>query len=119
GCLKEGSTTDPPALRNASRNAWSDLGSDGVEKSTSNTTSFTPALSSCRNNSACSRRGHGQTPTFSIEGASIATTTMSPPAGCDSQVKRRSASALRNPLCQPDASTTASTAATRICGRYC
>ena len=29
GCLKDGSTTDPPALFSASTKAWSDAGSDG------------------------------------------------------------------------------------------
>ena len=78
GCLKAGNTTDPPAAFSASTNAWSDAASDGVEKSTSNTTSLTSALSSRRSSSAWRRRGQGQTPIFSIDGASIATTTMSP-----------------------------------------
>ena len=76
GCWKDGKTTDPPARSSASTNAWSDAASDGVEKSTSNTTSCTPELSSRRSSSAWSRRGQGQTPIFSIEGASIATTTI-------------------------------------------
>ena len=35
GCLKDGSTTDPPAPRSASAKLRSDAGSEGVEKSTS------------------------------------------------------------------------------------
>jgi hypothetical protein len=44
----------------------------------SNAMSLTPALSSRLSRSAWSRRGHGQTPIFSMDVASIATTTISP-----------------------------------------
>ena len=87
-CLKAGKTTDPPACFKAARNAASDAGSDGELKSTSNTMSRTPAASSRPINSAWRLRGQGQTPTFSIEGESIATTTMSPVASRDVQRKR-------------------------------
>jgi hypothetical protein len=117
GCLKDGSTTLPPALSSASTNARSDAGSDGEEKSTSNATSRTPALSSRRSKSACSRRGQGQTPICSIEGASMATTTISPLAWRCCQANRRSVSALRSAPCRPDDSTIVSATTTKICGR--
>ncbi len=117
GCLNAGSTTDPAASCRAAANSRSDAASDGALKSTSKAISRTPAFSSCRIKLACSRRGQGQTPTFSIEGASIATTTISPLASRCSEAKRRSASALRKASCQPNASTIASAITTRICGR--
>ena len=117
GCLKDGRTTEPPAFCSASRNSRSDAGSDGVLKSTSKAMSLTPAESRRLSRSAYSRRGHGQTPIRSMDGASIAITTIWPLAGRLSQAKRRSVSALRSEACQPDDTTMASAITTRTCGR--
>ena len=76
-----------------------------------------PALSSRRSSSAWSRRGHGQTPICSIEGASIAITTTSPVAARDCQAKRKSVRTLRSVLGQLVSSAIASIAATSMCGR--
>jgi hypothetical protein len=50
--------------------------------------SCAPAASNLCNSSACSRRGQGHTPIWSIEGASMATTTTLPLAARDRCVNR-------------------------------
>jgi hypothetical protein len=65
----------------ASRKDWSEAGFEGELKSMSNRMSLAPAWRSLSIRSACSVRGHGQTPISRIDGESIATRTMSPLAG--------------------------------------
>ena len=76
------------------------------------------ARPACRSAPHVSRRGQGQTPTFSIEGESIATRTMSPLAWRGNQPNRISVRAFCNALCVPVSRTMARTHDTRICGRY-
>ncbi len=118
-CPNEGSTTDPPARWRASAKARSSTALEGELKSTSNAISLTPALSSLSISSACSDRGHGHTPIFSIENGSIATSTMSPVAWRGNHAKRKSAMAFCNVSWVPLSRTTARTHATKKCARYC
>ena len=57
---------------------WSEAAFEGELKSISNRISLAPASRSLSMRSACSIRGHGQTPISRIDGESIATRTMSP-----------------------------------------
>src|SRR5262245_954563 len=80
--------------------------------------SLTPAWLSLSIRAACSCRGHGQTPISRIEGESIATSTMSPPAWRGNVRNRRSVSKSCRMPRSPVRSASTSTHATRICGRY-
>ena len=81
------STTDPSALRSASTKARSDAGSEGVTEIDveHDVAGHRRAYKLPQQFGMKHGAGQGQTPIFSIEGASIATTTMSPLASCDSQ----------------------------------
>lgn len=109
--------TDPPALRSASANARSDSGLDGELKSTSKAMPVAPASESLLINFACSSLGHGQTPIASMEGESIATTTISPLACLGKVLKRRPRREFVNAVGTPVSNIATREHTTKRCGR--
>src|SRR5262245_22511207 len=109
--------TDPPALRSPSAKARSDSGVEGELKSTSKAMSVAPASESLLINFACSSRGHGQTPIASMEGESMATTTISPLACLGKLLKRRSRREYFNAVGTPVSRIATRVHTTKRCGR--